>query len=113
LGRHRQEVEDSVQALTGEQVSLILGVGGLFVGLITAGLIPYLISLNTKQHNMGKLDRESQSKQLEDLLGNQHAIKTVVYEIKDDVVGLKDDVIAVKTDILHIKEKNFDERQQG
>jgi hypothetical protein len=78
---------------------------GLIVSLITLGLIPYLISKNTKQHNNAVGIRDEHGEILKKLSINQDVVREDIFSIKGDVVSLKELRILDKEILYEIKDK--------
>ena len=78
---------------------------GLGITLITAGLIPYMISKNTKQHKAGTEDRVKQTELLESLQKGQSDIRSDIEDTKKEVLGIKEDRVKDKGDFLKLYER--------
>lgn len=86
-------------------VALILGILTLIASLVTAGLVPLLISKNTRQHNQGGKEREEHKKLLEKLVLSMTIVETDIKTVKDDVIKIKEGRNDDKTEFLKLYEK--------
>lgn len=75
---------------------------GLVVTLITVGLIPYLISRNSKQHQEGKESREIQQQKLENLEVKTDGMQSVQNQMKNTqakIEAQQSEILAALKDI--------------
>lgn len=91
--------------MLGLSETALLGFTSIFVGLVTAGLVPYMISKNTQQHLQGTEDRKNQKEQLDKLLRGQTRIYKDVATVKKDVRAVQEQRNLDKAEFLKLYER--------
>ena len=90
----------------------IYKVGALLVSLVTAGLVPYLISQNTKQHKNGSTERKNNRDEVTKLIEEgfrsiidlkQEHNDLIIQTVKEEIHPVKQGLGEVKKEVDALK----------